>query len=252
MAGHSKWANIKHRKARTDQKRGKIFSKIAKEIMVAARSGGGDINANITLRSLVQKARSYNMPADNIDRAIKKGTGEGSEGVVFEELIYEGYAPGGIAVLVCVLTDNKNRSAAEVRAVFSKNGGNLGSTGSVAHLFHRKGQIFVEESAVDEDTLLTLALEAGAEDMRQDGDSFEILTEPSQFMVVVDALSEADIPMPSSELTFMPELEVAVTDERQAQSIMRFVDLLEDLDDVQNVYANFNIDDALMDQLQDA
>lgn len=251
MAGHSKWANIKHRKARTDQKRGKIFSKIAKEIMVAARVGGGDIHANITLRSLVQKARSYNMPADNISRAIKKGTGEGSDGVVFEELIYEGYAPGGIAVLVCVLTDNKNRSAAEVRAVFSKNGGNLGSTGSVAHLFQRKGQIFVAGSAVDEDTLLTLVLEAGAEDMKQDGDSFEILTEPSQFMAVVDALSEADIPMPSSELTFIPDLEVPVTDEGQARSIMKFVDLLDDLDDVQNVYANFNIDDALMDQLQD-
>lgn len=252
MAGHSKWANIKHRKARVDAKRGKIFSKIAKEIMVAARVGGGDPEANITLRALLQKARSYNMPADNIDRAIKKGTGEGSELVVFEELVYEGYAPGGIAVLVCVLTDNKNRSAAEVRAVFSKNGGNLGNAGSVAHLFQRKGQIVVDVSETDEETLVDLVLEAGAEDLTQEGEGFEILTDPTRFMAVVDALSKAEIAMASSELTYLPELEVPISDLHLAASTIRFVDLLDDLDDVQNVYANFNMDDSLMERVHSA
>lgn len=246
MAGHSKWANTKHRKARIDAKRGKIFSKIAKELMVAAREGGGDPAANISLRALVQKARSYNMPADNVDRAIKKGTGEGGSNAL-EELTYEGYAPGGVAVLVQALTDNKNRTVAEVRNVFTKSGGSLAGLGAVAHLFERKGQIFVQADSVEEDKLLVMVLEAGGEDVRKDGDQYEILTAPSEFMAVVDALSGAGIETTGSELTFLAGTEVPVSDEAQAASLIRFIEALDDLDDVQNVYANFNIDDEILD-----
>ena len=250
MSGHSKWANIKHKKARADAKKGKIFSKIAKEIMVAARAGGGDPAANITLRAILDKARSYNMPADNIERAIKKGTGEGSENVVFEELVYEGYAAGGVALLVGVLTDNRNRSAAEVRSVFTKQGGNLGGVGSVAHLFQRRGQIFVDADGVDEDRLMEVALEAGADDMQRDGDSFEILTPPTDFMKVSDAVTAAGFTVGSAELTFLADTEVPVTEAAQAKSLMRFLEALEDLDDVQNVYSNADIDDALLDDAE--
>ncbi len=248
MAGHSKWANTKHRKARIDQKRGKIFSKIAKEIMVAARDGGGDPAANISLRALVTKAKSYNMPADNLERAIKKGTGD-LDGVVLEELTYEGYASGGVAVLVKVLTDNKNRSVSEVRQVFTKNGGSM--AGSVAHLFQRKGQIIVPAEGVEEEQLLEVVLEASGEDMQRDGDSFEILTGPTEFMQVVDALEAAGIATTGSELVFLPDIEVAISDEKPARSMIRFMDAMEDLDDVQNVYANFNIDDDVMDAISD-
>ena len=250
MAGHSKWANTKHRKARVDAKRGQIFSKLAKEIMIAARMGGGDPSANITLRTIVQKARSYNMPADNIDRAIKKGTGE-LESAALEEIIYEGYAPGGIAVLVCVLTDNKNRSVSEVRNVFSKNGGSMAGAGSVSHLFQRKGQIFVKAEGVHEDHLLELILETGGEDMKRDADEYEILTEPATFMGVVEAISNQGMEASSSELAFIPDTEIPVSDRKQAETLIRFVEQLEDLDDVQNVYPNFNIDDHILDAINE-
>jgi len=249
MAGHSKWANTKHRKARVDAKRGKIFSKIAKEIFVAARQGGGDPEANITLRALIQKAKTYNMPSDNIDRAVKKGTGEG-DSTVLEELIYEGYAPGGVAVLVTALTDNKNRTVGEVRHTFTKNGGSLAGQGSVAHMFHRKGQIFIQSDGVDEDHVMELVVEAGAEDMKRDDQSYEILTDPTTFMDVVDALDRSGINMTSSELAFIADTEVPVTEESQASSLIRFVDALEDLEDVQSVYANFNIEDHVLEALE--
>ena len=248
MAGHSKWANTKHRKARVDAKRGKIFSKIGREIMVAARQGGGDAEANITLRALVQKAKSYNMPADNIDRAIKKGAGT-DEDAQLEELTYEGFAPGGVAILVKVLTDNKNRSISEVRQVFTKNGGNMAAAGAVAHMFQRKGQVFVAEAGVDEDHLMELVIDAGAEDVKRDADSFEILTEPADFMQVVDALEAAEIPCSNSELVFVADTEVPVSEVKQGRSLVQFVDALEDLDDVQSVYANFNLDDEVMDTI---
>jgi len=249
MAGHSKWANTKHRKARVDAKRGKIFSKIAKEIVMAARQGGGDPESNITLRALIQKAKSYNMPSDNIERAVKKGTGEGDTAVL-EEFTYEGFAPGGVAVLVTALTDNKNRTVSEVRHAFTKNGGSLAGQGSVAHMFHRKGQIFIQADGMDEDQVMELVVEAGAEDMKQDDDSYEILTDPATFMNVVDALDGLGIEMGSSELVFIADTEVPVSDESQASSLIRFIDALEDLEDVQSVYANFNIDDHVLEALE--
>jgi YebC/PmpR family DNA-binding regulatory protein len=248
MSGHSKWANTKHRKARADAKRGKIFSKLAKELMVAARLGGGDPDANGTLRMLIQKAKSYNMPADNIDRAIKKGSGD-LDSAAMEEILYEGYVSNGIAVLVSVLSDNRNRSVSEVRQVFTKHGGVMAGVGAVAHLFQRKGQIFVPADAVDEERLLELALEAGAEDMQRDGESFEVLTEPTDFMAVVDALESASVTPSSAELTFLADIEIPVTEQAQAEVLLKFMDAMEDLDDVQNVYANFSLDDRIMDAL---
>jgi len=248
MAGHSKWANTKHRKARVDAKRGKVFSKLAKEITVAARTGGGDPAANIALRALIQKARGINMPADNIDRAVKKGTGE-LESEALEEIIYEGYAPGGVAILIEVLTDNKNRSISDVRNVFTKNGGSMAGAGAVAHMYQRKGQIFVDAEGVDEEQLFELVVEAGGEDVKRDADQYEILTAPTEFMAVVDALTAAGIEPAGSELVFMPDTEIPISDRSRAESLIRFTELLEDLDDVQNVYPNFNIDDDILDAI---
>ena len=248
MAGHSKWANTKHRKARVDAKRGQMFSKLAKEIMVAARQGGGDPDGNMTLRAVIQKARGVNMPADNIDRAIRKGTGE-LAGEVLEEILYEGYAPGGIAILIETLTDNRNRCISEVRNVFTKNGGRLAETGTAARKFQRKGQIFVDAAAADEDRLFELVAEAGAEDIRRDGDQFEVLTEPGQFAAVVEALQAAGIEPASAELAFLADVEIPIDDRARAESLIRFVELLEDLDDVRNVYADFAIDDAILDAI---
>jgi len=248
MAGHSKWANIKHKKGKADAARGKVFSKIAKEIMVAARSGGNP-DDNITLRALIQKAKAVNMPNDNIDRAIKKGTGE-LEGGQLEEGSYEGYAAGGIAVVVKVLTDNKNRSAAEVRHAFSKAGTELAPPGSVSRMFQRKGQIFIAKDQTDEETLMELVLEAGAEDLKTDGDQFEIITDPNDYDAVSDAITKAGIDMAESEVTMIPDLVTEVTDLSQAQSIMKFVDALEVLDDVQDVYTNFDISDEIAAQLE--
>ena len=245
MAGHSKWANIKHKKAAADAKKGKVFSKIAKEIMVSARTGGGDPAANITLRALIQKARGVNMPADNIDRAIKKGTGD-LDGVSFEEITYEGYAPGGVAVIVQVLTDNKNRSAAEIRHAFTKHNGSLAGAGSVLHAFQRKGLILVKAESIDEEELMEQALEAGAEDFKHEDDLYEITTGPTDFMSVVDALTDQGVSIDNSELTMLPDNYMEITDASQAASLLKFIDALEDLDDVQEVYTNLDVPDEVV------
>ncbi|HMP88721.1 MAG TPA: YebC/PmpR family DNA-binding transcriptional regulator [Kiritimatiellia bacterium] len=248
MAGHSKWANIKHRKAASDAVKGKVFSKIAKEITVAARLGGGDPAGNITLRSLITKARGVNMPNDNIDRAIKKGTGE-IAGDAMEEVVYEGFASGGVSLIVSCLTDNRNRTAAEIRHVFNKQGGNLGQQGSVIRNYNRKGQLFVDASSIEEDKLLELALEAGAEDVVRDGDAFEVLTDPGDFHQVVEALSKAGVKIGDNEITMIPALLVQVTDKEQATQLMKFVAALEDLDDVQHVYSNFDLEEKLLEEV---
>ena len=244
MAGHSKWANIKHRKGRADAARGKVFSKIGKDIMVAASAGGGNVDDNISLRALVQKAKGVSMPKDNIERAIKKGTGE-LEGGQLSEGSYEGYAAGGVAVVVKVLTDNKNRSASEVRHAFTKAGSNLAEQGAVSRMFQRKGQIFIAKDLTDEDTLMDLVLEAGAEDLKTEGEHFEVITDPNDFHTVSEAITTAGIEMAESEITMIPDLIVEVTELAKAQSIMRFVDALEELDDVQDVYTNFDISDEI-------
>jgi YebC/PmpR family DNA-binding regulatory protein len=250
MSGHNKWSTIKHKKAAADAKRGQVFSKIAREIVLAVRQGGADAAANANLRQILQKARSVNMPSDNVERAIKKGAGEGDDGVQYEEIVYEGYAPGGIAIVVAVLTDNRNRTAAEVRHAFSKNGGNMAQSGAVMHAFQRKGQIFVERADAAEETLLESVLEAGAEDMQIDGDAYEVLTDPGSFMAVVDALNAAGIPMREAEVTLLADTTVPVADRSQAAQILRFIEALEDLDDVQNVYTNADFDDAVMAELE--
>lgn len=244
MAGHSKWANIKHKKGKADAARGKVFSKIAKEIMVAASAGGGNLDDNIQLRALVQKAKGVSMPKDNIERAIKKGTGE-LEGGRLEEGSYEGYASGGIAIVVKVLTDNKNRSASEVRHAFNKAGASMAEQGAVSRMFQRKGQIFIEKVLVEEEVLMDCVLEAGAEDLKTEGEQFEVLTEPGDFDAVSDALTQAGIEMASSEVSMIPDVITEVTDVEQARSILKFIDALEELDDVQDVYANFDLSDEV-------
>lgn len=248
MAGHSKWANIKHKKGKADAARGKIFSRIAKEIMVAARSGGNPAD-NITLRALIQKAKAANMPNDNIDRAIKKGTGE-LEGGQLEEGSYECYAAGGIAVVVKVLTDNKNRSASEVRYTMSKAGTELATPGSVSRMFQRKGQIYIDKDTAGEEKLMEVALEAGAEDLKTDGDQFEIITDPNDYDMVCDQLTNAGIDIAESDVTMIPDMVTEVNDLAQARQIMRFVEALEELDDVQDVYTNFDITDEIAAQLE--
>lgn len=248
MAGHSKWANIKHRKAASDAAKGKVFSKLAKEIMVAARIGGGDPSGNITLRSLMQKARGVNMPTDNIERAIKKGTGEIAADAM-EEVVYEGFAPGGVSLIIACLTDNRNRTAAEIRHVFSKFGGNLAAQGSVTRNYSRKGQLFVDASSITEDQLLELALDAGADDVKNHGAEFEVITEPAGFHGVVEKLQKAGVKLGEHEITMIPAMDVQVTDKEQATALIKFVGALEDLDDVQNVYSNFDMDDALLESV---
>ena len=250
MAGHSKWANIKHKKGKADAARGKVFSKIAKEIIVAASMGGGNVDDNIQLRALVQKAKGVSMPKDNIERAIKKGTGE-LEGGQLTEGSYEGYAAGGIAVVVKVLTDNKNRSASEVRHAFSKAGANMAEQGAVSRMFQRKGQIFIDKDKTDEETLMELVLDAGAEDLKTDGDQFEVITDPNDFDAVSDAVTKAGIDMDEdSQITMIPDLVTEVTEVDQAKKIMAFVEALEELDDVQDVYTNFDISDDIAAQLE--
>lgn len=249
MSGHSKWSTIKHKKAAADAKRGKVFSKIAKEMTVAARQGGGDPNVNITLRTLVQKARGVNMPADNIDRAIKKGTGE-LAGEQMEEIDYEGFAPGGIAVIVQVLTDNRNRSAAEVRHAFTKFNGSLAGQGSVTRSFSRKGLLQVSDDKAQEDTLLEQVLEAGAEDMSHQDGFFEITTDPSDFHHVLNALQEQGVAVENSELTLLPETYLPITDAAQARDFIRFTEALEELEDVQNVYSNADLSDEVLVELE--
>ncbi len=249
MSGHSKWATIKHKKAATDAKRGKIFSKLAREIMVAARQGGGDPSVNITLRSLIQKAKSVNMPAENVERAIKKGTGELDAGQSFEEVIYEAFGPGGVGIIVQVLTDNRNRSAAEVRHLFSRHNISLGAQGSVARGFRRRGVIRVPADKVAEDRLMEIALEAGADDMERDDGQFVVTTEPAALARVTEAITAAGLPVEQSEVTLQPDLWVTVTDPAVAREIVKLVEALEDLDDVQNVYTNLDVDEALLGEI---
>ncbi len=246
MSGHSKWAQIKHKKAVVDAKRGKIFSKIAKEIAVAARLGGGDPDGNPRLRTVLENAREVNMPGENIKRAIMKGTGE-LPGVSYEESIYEGYGPGGTAILLEVLTDNKNRTVPEIRHIMTKNGGNLGEAGCVAWMFEKKGYILVEKTKIDEDSLMSAALEAGAEDMKNDPgeDSYEIITAPEDVNKVKAAIEAAGITVSLAEITMLPKSYVAL-DRKSAEQIIRLVDALEDHEDIQNVYTNFDIPDEVM------
>ena len=248
MSGHSKWATIKHKKGAADAKRGKIFSKIAKEIMVTVRASGSDPASNITLRALIEKGRAANMPSDNIERAIKRGAGE-LEGEVLEEVTFEGYGPGGVGLVVQTLTNNRNRSAAEVRHVFTRHSASFAGQGSVLRSFQRKGDILVEASKVDEDKLMELVLDAGAEDMTREGDEFEVITDPAQFMNVVDALKKANIPMTQSEISLIPDTVIPISDKSKADAMIRFIEELEDLDDVQNVYSNFDVDPAIAEQL---
>jgi YebC/PmpR family DNA-binding regulatory protein len=241
MSGHSKWSSIKHKKAARDAKRGKVFTKLIKEITIAARLGGGDLNANPRLRTAVAAAKAQSMPNDNIDRAIKKGTGE-LGGVHLEEITYEGYGAGGVAIMVDALTDNRNRVVAEMRFIFSRHGGNLGESGCVAWMFKKHGVITVEKSAADEDRLLEVALDAGADDVTSDGDSFQVLTPPEKFGAVREAIDKAGIAVAHAEVTRIPQNTVAVSG-RVAEQVLKLVEELEDHDDVQSVAANFDISD---------
>ncbi|MEA1927538.1 MAG: YebC/PmpR family DNA-binding transcriptional regulator [Candidatus Auribacterota bacterium] len=247
MSGHSKWASIKHKKGAKDAKRGKLFSKLVKEITVSARDGGGDQDNNSRLRSVVQTARDANMPADNIDRAIKKGTGD-LPGVNYEESVYEGYGPGGVAILVRVLTDNRNRSTAEIRHIFDKRGGSLAGPGAVAYLFQKKGFISIAAEGLEEETLFALALEAGAEDFQAEGDTFEIYTDPSNFEEVKKAIEETGITIAVGEVTEIPTNEVPVTG-GDASNVLGLLNDLEEHDDVQNVYSNCDIPEELLEEL---
>ncbi|MEW5949359.1 MAG: YebC/PmpR family DNA-binding transcriptional regulator [Thermodesulfobacteriota bacterium] len=248
MSGHSKWSTIKRKKGATDAKRGKIFTKLAKEIIVAARLGGGDINMNPRLRAAVADARAENMPKDNIERAIKKGTGE-LEGQSYEEVIYEGYGTGGVAVLVESVTDNKNRTVSDIRYIFSKNGGNMGENGCVAWLFDKKGLITVDKKAVTEEKLMDIALEAGAEDVREQEEEYEVVTPVSDFEAVKKALDDQRVPYLAAEITMFPKTTVQIEDEKQAQQVLRLMEALEDNDDVQHAYANFDIPDAILEAI---
>ena len=246
MSGHSKWSTIKHKKAAKDAKKGKIFTKMIKEITVAARMGGGDINTNPRLRTAVLTARGNSMPGENIERAIKKGTGE-LEGVTYEEIQYEGYGPGGAAIIAQVLTDNKNRTVSEIRRLFTKHGGNLGETGCVGWMFDKKGLIAVEKSQVDEERLMGIVLDAGAEDVRDEDDLFEVVTPPEEFAAVKERLDQEKITVASAQVTLMPKNTVDV-DAKHVEQILKLTEELEDHDDVQSVSANFHIPTELMER----
>jgi YebC/PmpR family DNA-binding regulatory protein len=245
MSGHSKWSSIKHKKGAADAKRGKIFTKLIKEITVAARMGGsGDPDANPRLRTAILAAKSENMPKDNIERGIKKGTGE-LEGVDYEENTYEGYGPGGAAVLLESLTDNKNRAVADIRHIFAKCGGNLGENGCVAWMFDKKGYIVVERSAIDEDSLMETALDAGAEDVREDDSNFEVITAPEDFEAVKDAIDEKSISYLDAEVTMLPQAATSLQG-KEADQMIRLMDMLDDCEDVQKVYTNADIPDEMV------
>ncbi len=248
MAGHSKWANIKHRKARQDAKRGTAWSKCSRAIIVAAKNGGPDPDANLTLRYAIDEAKAANMPKDTIENAIKKGSGEAG-GANYESTVYEGYGPAGVALMLEILTDNRNRTAGEVRKIFEKGGGNLGTTGCVAYNFQPRGQIFVSKNAVDEDTLMQTALDAGADDIVDDGESWQVLTEPTDYIAVKDAVDQASIDIESASVAQVPNTTVS-TSGNDARKLLRLVEALEDHDDVQKVYANFEIPDEEMAALQ--
>ena len=247
MSGHNKWASIKHKKAAADSKRGAAFTKIIREISVAAKSGGGDPNMNPRLRTAIQAGKDANMPAENVERAIKKGTGE-LEGVTYEEVTYEGFGPGGTAMLVACLTDNKNRTASEIRSIFGKNGGNMGGAGTVAWMFEKKGLIVVSHSGVTEDQLMEVAINGGAEDMVAVGETFQVTTAPSDLWVVREAIEKAGIKIESANLVMNPKNMTAV-DAGAARTVVKLIEALEEHDDVQNVYANADIPDEVMKEL---
>ena len=247
MSGHSKWSTIKHKKGAADAKRGKIFSKLIKEITVAARMGGGDSEANPRLRHALNAAKSQNMPKDTYERAVKKGTGE-LEGVNYEEIIYEGYGPGGVAVLVECLTDNRNRTIATIRHAFSKAGGNVGTDGCVAWMFDQKGLISINKTEATEDQLMEVALEAGAEDIRDEGDTFDIITEPSDFDSVKEAIDAAEIKYIEADITMLPQ-NMAPVQGAEAEQVIKFMDALDDLEDVQKFYTNADIPDEVFDAI---
>ena len=248
MAGHSKWANIKHKKGAADKKKAKVFARITKEIIVAARDGGGDPDANPRLRTALTAARSANMPNANIERAIKKGTGE-LEGESFEELNYEGYGPGGFAVYVECLSDNKNRTASEIRMIFDRNGGNLAGQGAVMWMFHRKSRFIVTGEHADEDQLMELLIDAGAEDISVEDGVAEILSDPEYFEAISKALEEAAIPIEESGIIYHPENTMEIKDEHQAKQALRLIEKLEDQDDVQAVHSNLDIPEDIMNKL---
>jgi YebC/PmpR family DNA-binding regulatory protein len=249
MAGHSKWSKVKRIKGAIDVKRGKLFSKLSKEITVAARMGGGDPSGNPRLRAAVLAARAQSMPGDNIDRAIKRAAGGPDDAHHYEEIVYEGYAPGGVALMVETATDNKNRTAADLRLIFTKNHGNLASTGSVGYMFKRKGQISVPLKATGEDQLLDIILDAGADELNAEGEHFIITTAPDHLYTVADALKGAGIPTDSQKLTYLPEIMTPVTDEAVAAQVLRLCDALEENDDVQSVHANFDLPEELLAKL---
>ncbi len=244
MSGHSHWATIKHKKGAIDAKRGKLWSKLSRAIIIAARGGGGDPTMNLKLRYAIDKARAVSMPKDNIERAIKRGTGE-IEGITYEEITYEGFGSGGVAIMVDVLTDNRNRTAGEVRKIFERNGGNMGSAGCVGYLFERKGVIGVSTAVTDEDTLMGIILDAGADDLKRSGDLFEITCDPSAFNKVKEALEAGKIALNNAEITQMPKVTVD-TDLESARKVIALLEAMDDHDDVQNVYSNLNLTDEIL------
>ncbi len=247
MSGHSKWATIKHKKGALDAKRGKIFTRLIKEISIAAKNGGGDPDSNPRLRTAILAAKSENMPADNIKRAIQRGTGE-LPGGGYEEFTLEGYGPGGVAVMLDINTDNRNRTVSEIRHVFGKNGGNMAAAGAVAYMFHKKGDIVIAKSAASEDDLMNIVLEAGADDLRDDGENWEVVTEPSAFEAVVEAVKKAGITPVSASVAMIPQTYVKL-EGQQAGTMIRLVEALEEHDDVQNVHSNFDIDEKLLEEV---
>jgi len=247
VSGHSKWSTIKHKKGAADARRGQLFSKLSRAIMVAAKEGGPDPASNLALQNAIEKARSYSMPKDNIERAIAKGAGEGADGSAFETVVYEGYGPEGVAVLVEALTDNRNRTASEVRHLFSKYGGNLGATGAVAWQFERRGVVLLTADDVDEDELVLVAADAGAEDVERDGSSFVVSAAPEDLVGVREALEAGGYALESVGLQMVPKTTVAIADESTAKQVVRLVEGLEENDDVQDVYANFDIPEAVLE-----
>jgi len=247
MSGHSKWATIKHKKGALDAKRGKIFTRLIKEISMAAKAGGGDPDGNPRLRTAILAAKAENMPADNIKRAIQRGTGE-LPGATYEEFTLEGYGPGGVAILVDISTDNRNRTVSEIRHVFTKGGGNMAEAGAVSYMFHKKGDIMVPKSAAKEDDLMAIVLDAGAEDMNDDGESWEVVTAPSSYEAVLEAIKKAGITPASSSVTMVPQNYIKL-EGQQASAMIRLMEAMEDHDDVQNVHANFDIDQKLLEEV---
>ncbi len=248
MSGHSKWSSIKHKKGAADAKRGKLFSKLSRAIIVAAKEGGADPAGNLALQNAIEKARSYSMPKDNIERAIARGSGQDADASAFETIVYEGYGPGGVAVIVEALTDNRNRTASEVRHVFAKNDGNLGESGSVAWLFERRGVVLVEGSA-DEDELTLAAAEGGADDVQRDGSSWEVTSAPENLSAVRQAIENAGYSVENAELTMVPKTTIQIDEESQAKKILRLIDALEENDDVQEVHANFDIPERVLEEV---